>query len=319
MRILVTGGAGFIGSNFVRFLLNKYPNYEIVVLDNLTYAGRLENLEDIKNKITFIHGDICQRSDVEKVGNCDVVFNFAAETHVDRSITDPFIFVKTDVVGTCTLLDYSLKHDVSRFIQISTDEVYGSTLRESFNEDDILSPSSPYSACKASAELLVLSYYKTYNLPILITRSSNNFGPYQYPEKLIPVLILKALSDQPLPLYGNGLNIRDWLYVEDNCSGIDSVFTKGKIGDIYNIGADNEMTNLEIARLILHNLGKSEKLIQFVADRPGHDFRYSINTEKILNLGWKPMYSFESALERTVHWYCSNTQWWKPLIPSRIS
>ena len=285
MRFLVTGGAGFIGANFVRLLVKKYPHDEIVVLDKLTYAGRLENLADIRDRISFIKGDICRTEDIAKGGPYDVIFNFAAETHVDRSITDPESFVKTDVVGTCTLLNYALRHDVDRYIQISTDEVYGSTINGSFRESDVLDPSSPYSASKAAAEHLVHSFYKTYELPILITRSSNNFGPYQYPEKLIPVLILKALSDQPLPIYGTGLNIRDWLYVDDNCTGIEAVYSRGKTGEIYNIGAGNEKTNLEIAKTVLRLLNKSEDLISFVQDRPGHDFRYSIATEKIQQPG----------------------------------
>ena len=313
MRFLVTGGAGFIGSNFVRLLVQKYPDVEIVVLDKLTYAGRRENLLDVQKEITFIHGDICRMEDVEKAGFCDVIFNFAAETHVDRSITDPDIFVKTDVIGTCTLLNYAQKHDVSRYIQVSTDEVYGSIPQGSFHENDILDPSSPYSASKAAAEHLVRAYHKTYGLPVITTRSSNNFGPCQYPEKLIPVLILNALSNQPLPIYGTGLNVRDWLYVDDNCTGIDTAYSYGTPGEIYNIGAGNEMTNLEIAKLILKKLGKSESLISFVQDRHGHDFRYSISSDKIKKLGWSKSYSFEEAMGKTIEWYSSNSWWWKPL------
>jgi len=314
MRFLVTGGAGFIGSNFVRLLVKKYPDVEIVVLDKLTYAGRRENLLDVRKKITFIHGDICKMEDVEKTGVCEVIFNFAAETHVDRSITDPESFVKTDVLGTYTLLKYALKHDVLRYIQISTDEVYGSIQNGSFHEDDLLDPSSPYSASKAAAEHLVNSYYKTYGLPVLTTRSSNNFGPNQYPEKLIPVLILKALSNQPLPIYGTGMNVRDWLYVDDNCTGIDAVYSQGTPGDIYNIGAGNEKTNLEIAKIILNALNKKEDQITFVQDRAGHDFRYSIVSEKIRNLGWHPSYSFDDAIKKTIEWYVQNESWWKPLV-----
>jgi dTDP-glucose 4,6-dehydratase len=316
MKFLITGGAGFIGSNFVRFMVKKYPEDEIVVLDKLTYAGRMENLEKVREKITFIHGDICKPGDVRKAGLCDVIFNFAAETHVDRSITDPDIFIKTDVLGTCTLLDYAQKHDVYRFVQVSTDEVYGSIQQGSFHEYDVLDPSSPYSASKAAAEHLVRSFFKTYGLPVLITRSSNNFGPYQYPEKLIPVLILKAISSQSLPIYGAGLNVRDWLYVEDNCTGIDTVFSQGTPGEIYNIGGGNEKTNLEIAKLILKKLHKNEDLISFIQDRAGHDFRYSVATDKIKNLGWHASYSFEEALEKTIAWYLSNSWWWKPLISS---
>jgi dTDP-glucose 4,6-dehydratase len=314
MRILVTGGAGFIGTNFVRLLVKKYPHDEIIVLDKLTYAGRMENLAGIRDRITFIKGDICRAEDIAKGGPYDVIFNFAAETHVDRSITDPESFVKTDVVGTCTLLNYALKHDVDRYIQISTDEVYGSTMNGSFREADILDPSSPYSASKAAAEHIVHSFYKTYGLPVLITRSSNNFGPYQYPEKLIPVLIIKAVSDQPLPIYGTGQNVRDWLYVDDNCTGIDTVYSKGKTGEAYNIGAGNEKTNLEIAKTVLSLLNKSEDLITFVQDRPGHDFRYSIATEKIQCLGWTPAHTFEQGMKKTIEWYLANTAWWKPLF-----
>ena len=314
MRFLVTGGAGFIGSNFVRLLVQKYPDVEIVVLDKLTYAGRRENLLDVQKKITFIHGDICRMEDVETAGVCDVIFNFAAETHVDRSITDPESFVKTDVLGTCTLLNYALKHDVLRYIQISTDEVYGSIQNGSFHEDDLLDPSSPYSASKAAAEHLVHSYYKTYGLPVLTTRSSNNFGPNQYPEKLIPVLILKALSNQLLPIYGTGLNVRDWLYVDDNCTGIDAVYSQGTSGEIYNIGAGNLKTNLEIAKIILYALNKKEDQITFVQDRAGHDFRYSIASDKIRDLGWHPSYSFDDAIKKTIEWYVQNYWWWKPLV-----
>ena len=313
MKILITGGAGFIGCNFVRYMLNTYPNDEIVVLDKLTYAGRLENLHDVRDRITFIKGDICDRNDVEAVGDCEVIFNFAAETHVDRSILDAGIFVHTDVIGTYNLLEYARQHDVDRYIQISTDEVYGSTVDGSFKEEDMLDPSSPYSASKAGAELLVRAYHKTYGLPVLITRSSNNFGPFQFPEELIPVLIIKALHNEPLPIYGDGLNVRDWIYVMDNCRAIDVVFRKGEVGGIYNIGADNERTNLEIAKLILKELGKPEGLIKFVEDRPGHDFRYSLDVKRIRELGWAPEYGFESAMRKTVRWYKENGWWWKLL------
>ena len=309
MRILITGGAGFIGCNFVRYMLGKYSDDEIVVLDKLTYAGRLENLQEVMNKITFIKGDICDEEDVKKVGDCDVIFNFAAETHVDRSIIDAGVFVKTDVLGTYSLLEYARRHDIENYIQISTDEVYGSTEKGSFKDDDVLNPSSPYSASKAGADLLVKAYFKTYNLPVLITRSANNFGPYQYPEKLIPVLILNALHDKPLPIYGDGKNIRDWIYVLDNCSGIDMVFQKGKIGEIYNIASGNEKQNIEIANLILEELGKPKSLIKFVEDRPGHDQRYSLNIEKIRKLGWNSRYRFEDALTKTIRWYKEN-EWY---------
>ena len=312
MKILITGGAGFIGCNFVRYMLKKYPDEEIVVLDKLTYAGRLENLQDVMDKITFIKGDICNKENVEKAGECDIIFNFAAETHVDRSIIDAGIFVKTDVLGTYTLLEYARKNDIEKYIQISTDEVYGSIEKGSFKEEDILDPSSPYSASKAGADLLVRAYYKTYGLPVLITRSSNNFGPYQYPEKLIPVLILNALHDKPHPIYGEGKNVRDWIYVLDNCSGIDFVFQKGKFEEIYNIASGNEKMNIEIANLILEELKKTKSLIKFVKDRPGHDFRYSLDTTKIRELGWKPKVKFEEGIKETVRWYIENERWWKP-------
>jgi len=313
MRILITGGAGFIGSNFVRFIVEKYPNDEIVVLDKLTYAGRIENLQDVMGKITFIKGDICNKEDIEKAGDCDVIFNFAAETHVDRSIIDAGVFVRTDVFGTYTLLEYARKNDIEKYIQISTDEVYGSIEEGSFKEEDILDPSSPYSASKAGADSLVRAYYKTYGLPVLITRSSNNFGPYQYPEKLIPVLILNALHDKPLPIYGEGRNVRDWIFVLDNCEAIDFIFQKGETGEVYNIGSGNERTNIEIANMILKALNKPESLIKFVEDRPGHDFRYSLNCEKMKRMGWTPGYKFEDALRDTIKWYVENEWWWKPL------
>ena len=314
MKILITGGVGFIGCNFVRYMLKKYPDEEIIVLDKLTYAGRLENLQDIMDKITFIKGDICNREDIENVGDCDVIFNFAAETHVDRSIIDAGIFVKTDVLGTYNLLEYTRRHDVEKYIQISTDEVYGSIKEGSFKEEDILDPSSPYSASKAGADLLVKAYFRTYGFPVLITRSSNNFGPHQYPEKLIPVLILNALHDKPLPIYGEGKNVRDWIYVLDNCEAIDLVFQKGKIGEVYNIGAGNEKTNIEIANSILKELNKPKSLIRFVKDRPGHDFRYSLKCEKIKKLGWMPRCNFEEALKETIEWYKANEWWWRALI-----
>ena len=314
MKILITGGAGFIGCNFIRYLLKKYPDEEIVVLDKLTYAGRLENLQDVMDKITFIRGDICNREDIEKTEDCNIIFNFAAETHVDRSIIDAGIFVKTDVLGTYNLLEYTRRHDVKKYIQISTDEVYGSIEKGSFKEEDILDPSSPYSASKAGADLLVKAYFKTHGLPVLITRSSNNFGPYQYPEKLIPVLILNALHDKPLPIYGEGKNIRDWIYVLDNCEAIDFVFQKGKVGEVYNIGAGNERANIEIANLILKELNKPKSLTRFVKDRPGHDFRYSLNCEKIKKLGWIPRYNFEDALKETIEWYRDNEWWQRALL-----
>jgi len=313
-RILVTGGAGFIGCNFVRHMLGEHPETEIVVLDKLTYAGRLENLEDVKNGIKFVKGDICDKEAVKRtMEGCDSVVNFAAESHVDRSIASPEDFVRTDVLGVFTLLDEARRRDVKKFVQISTDEVYGSTELGSFSEKDVLDPSSPYSASKAGGELLARSYVRTYGLDVMVTRSSNNYGPYQYPEKLIPVLVIKALRNQPLPIYGKGANVRDWLHVDDNCRAIDIVISKGKPGDIVNIGSGNEVPNIVIAKLILKHLKKPESLVKFVSDRPGHDFRYSLNWDRIRQLGWKPKVKFEDGLRKTVDWYVANEAWWKPI------
>jgi dTDP-glucose 4,6-dehydratase len=311
MRLLITGGAGFIGSNFVRYMLNNH-DYDVVVLDKLTYSGRMENLEDVIHSIEFIKGDICNKDDLTKV-SCDVIINFAAETHVDRSILDAGVFVRTDVLGTFNLLELSRRLDV-QFIQISTDEVYGSITEGSFREEDTLDPSSPYSSSKAGADLLVRAYHKTYGLPVMITRSSNNFGPYQYPEKLIPLFIVNALQNKPLPLYGDGGNVRDWIYVLDNCEALALVLNKGKKGEIYNIGGGNEKTNLEITHAILEELKKPKSLIKFVKDRPGHDRRYSLDCTKIKALGWKPKHKFEEALKSTINWYKENEWWWKPLL-----
>jgi len=315
MKVLITGGAGFIGCNFVRHMLREHPGIDITVLDKLTYAGRLENLEEIKNKITFVKGDICDKEIVHKIlPGCESVVNFAAESHVDRSITSPEDFVRTDVLGVFTLLEEARKSDVKRFEQISTDEVYGSTESGSFSETTILDPSSPYSASKAGGELLARSYARTYGLNVVVTRSSNNYGPFQYPEKLIPVLIIKALKDQPLPIYGKGLNVRDWLHVDDNCRAIELVLNKGKPGDIINIGSGNEVANIDVAKMILRYMKKPESLIKFVADRPGHDFRYSLNWDRIRHLGWKPEVDFERGLKETVDWYVRNQRWWETII-----
>jgi len=314
MRILVTGGAGFIGSNFVRHLLAHHPRDEVVVLDKLAYAGRLENLEGTMDRITFLAGDITEPRHVERVGSCDAIVNFAAETHVDRSIADAGVFVKTDVIGTFVLLEYARREGVKSFLQVSTDEVYGSRKTGSFTEADPADPSSPYSASKAGADHLALAYFKTYRLPVRITRSSNNYGPYQYPEKLIPVIIIKALRGEPLPIYGKGENIRDWLYVEDNCSGIDTVLRKGKAGQVYNIASGEEHRNIDVARLVLTLTGRPGSLISFVADRPGHDLRYSIDTAKVRKLGWRPAHTFPKGMEDTVAWYRANEGWWGPLV-----
>ena len=311
----MTGGAGFIGCNFVRHMLKEHPNDQIVVLDKLTYAGRLENLEEIRDKITFVKGDICDKEAVKKtMAGCDYVVNFAAESHVDRSIASPEDFVRTDVLGVFTLLEEARRTNIKKFTQISTDEVYGSTASGSFSEADTLDPSSPYSASKAGGELLARSYVRTYGLDVVVTRSSNNYGPFQYPEKLIPVLIIKALRDQPLPIYGKGTNVRDWLHVEDNCWAIDLVMRKSKPGEIINIGSGNEIPNIEVAKLVLKHMNKPESLIKYVQDRPGHDFRYSLNWDRIRKLGWKPRMKVEEGIKRTVDWYLANQAWWKPLV-----
>jgi len=315
MRILITGGAGFIGSNFVHYILRKHAEDEVIVLDKLTYAGNVSNLKDVWKEITFIKGDICDRELVAQVAkDVDAIINFAAETHVDRSILEPEPFLMTNVIGTQVLLEAARKFNHEKFVQISTDEVYGSILHGSFKEEDPLRPSSPYAASKAAADMLVHSYYVTYNLPVVITRSTNNFGPYQHPEKLIPKLIINALRNEPLPIYGDGRNVRDWLYVIDNCEAIDLVLREGKIGETYNIGAGNEKMNIEIANIILEELGKPKSLIKFVEDRPGHDRRYSVNCEKIKALGWKPRHDFMTALRATIQWYVENEFWWRPLV-----
>ncbi len=317
MRLLVTGGCGFIGSNFIRYILRKYPEYKVVNLDKLTYAGNLNNLKDIEKNpnYSFVKGDVCDSNVVERVmKNVDYVVHFAAETHVDRSIIDAGIFVKTDVIGTYVLLEKVKKYNIKKFVYISTDEVYGSIEKGSFKETDILKPSNPYSASKAGAEFIARSYYTTYSLPVIITRSSNNFGPYQYPEKLIPVLIINALKDKPLPIYGDGKNVRDWLYVLDNCSAIDLVLHRGSLGEIYNVGGNNEKMNIEIANMILKTLEKSKNLISFVKDRPGHDRRYSLDSTKIKKLGWKTESDFGKQIEETVKWYGDNEWWWVKLV-----
>ena len=319
MKLLITGGAGFIGSNFVRFILREYPDYEITVLDKLTYAGRLENLQDVLEKIEFIKGDISNKSQVEgALKDCDVIINFAAETHVDRSIFYAENFIKTDVLGTYTLLEAARKFEIERFLHISTDEVYGSIKEGSFSEEDKLDPSSPYSASKAAADLLCKAYYKTYKLPVMIARSSNNYGPYQHPEKFIPKMIIYAFLNKDLPVYGRGENIRDWLYVLDNCEGIATVLHKGKIGETYNIASGEKLKNIEVVKMILKELNKPENLIKLVKDRPAHDFRYSLNTEKIMALGWKPKTNFEKGLKETIRWYLNNRWWWEPVLKDEI-
>lgn len=321
MKLLVTGGAGFIGSNFVRYMVNKYPNYQIYNLDFLTYAGNLENLKDIENQSNyhFVKGDIANRDFVNKLfedEKFDYVLNFAAESHVDRSITNPEIFVQTNIQGTLVLLDAAKKFSVKKYLQVSTDEVYG-TLGETgyFTETTPLAPNSPYSASKTGADLLVRAYHETYDLPVNITRCSNNYGPYHFPEKLIPLMIINALHDKELPIYGDGLNVRDWLHVEDHCQAIDLVLHKGRNGEVYNVGGNNERTNIEIVKTILKQLGKPESLIKFVKDRPGHDLRYAIDATKLHEeLGWKPKYTFETGIEQTIKWYLDNQEWWQNII-----
>ncbi len=321
MKILVTGGAGFIGSNFILYMLDKYPDYEIINLDALTYAGNLSNLQSIEERsnYSFIQGDITDSKIIDQImrTSVDVIVNFAAESHVDRSIMDPGIFVKTNVLGTQVLLDAAKAYSsVRKYVQVSTDEVYGSLGDTGlFTEQTPLAPNSPYSASKAGADLLVNAYYETFKLPVNITRCSNNYGPYQFPEKLIPLMISNALNDKLLPVYGDGLNIRDWLHVEDHCRGIDLVLHKGVEGEVYNIGGNNEKTNIEIVRIILEQLGKSESLIQYVQDRPGHDRRYGIDATKIKNdLGWAPKYTFETGIQQTIHWYLQNRNWWEQIL-----
>jgi len=317
MRLLVTGGAGFIGSNFIRYIIGKYPQHEIVNLDKLSYAGNLDNLKDIENNsnYTFVKGDICDRRIVDELaGDVDAIVNFAAESHVDRSIIDASDFIRTNIDGTYNLLEATKRYNISRLIHCSTDEVYGSIVEGSFKETSPLSPSSPYAASKAAADMLVHSYRVTFNLPAIVARSSNNFGPYQYPEKIIPLFITNALEDRPVPLYGDGMNVRDWLYVIDNCEGIDLILHRGKEGEIYNIGGGNELRNIDLTRMVLKILGKPESLIQPVKDRPGHDRRYSLDCSKIeRELGWTPRFDFEMALEETVKWYMNNQWWWRKL------
>ena len=315
-KILVTGGAGFIGSNFLKYMVNKYPNYNFINLDALTYCGNLENLSDIEdyNNYTFVKGDIRDASLVDKlVSDVDYIVHFAAESHVDRSIEDPGIFIKSNILGTQTLLDAAKKYDIKKYLQVSTDEVYGSLGPEGyFTEETPLQANSPYSASKAGADLMVRAYHNTFNLPINITRCSNNYGPYQFPEKLIPLMISNALEDKELPIYGDGKNIRDWLHVYDHCTAIDLVLHKGKSGEVYNIGGHNEKSNIEIVKLILEQLDKPESLIKFVSDRLGHDRRYAIDSSKIRKeLGWKPKYNFETGIVETINWYLDNQDWIK--------
>lgn len=324
MKILVTGGAGFIGANFVYFMLDKYSNYDILCVDALTYAGNLETLENaMKNdRFKFVKADIADREAIYEIfeqEKPDIVVNFAAESHVDRSIENPSIFLQTNIMGTQVLLDACRKYGIQRFHQVSTDEVYGDLPLDRpdlfFTEETPIHTSSPYSASKASADLLVQAYHRTFKVPVTISRCSNNYGPYHFPEKLIPLMIANALNDKSLPVYGKGENVRDWLYVEDHCSAIDLIIHNGRVGEVYNIGGHNEKTNLEVVKTIIHELGKSEDLITYVTDRAGHDMRYAIDPTKIHNeLGWLPETKFDKGIKKTIKWYLDNRTWWENII-----
>ncbi len=324
MKILVSGGAGFIGGNFVHYMCEKYPNDKIVVLDALTYAGNLETLEPVINNknFKFVKGNICDKELVFELfenEKFDVVVNFAAESHVDRSVENPQIFVETNIMGTQILMDASRKYGVTRYHQVSTDEVYGDLPLDRpdlfFTEETPIHTSSPYSAAKAGADLLVMAYHRTFNLPVTISRCSNNYGPYHFPEKLIPLMISRALADEKLPVYGKGENVRDWLHVYDHCVAIDLIIKNGKVGEVYNIGGHNERTNLEVVKTILRQLDKPESLISYVTDRPGHDLRYAIDPTKMeTELGWKPTYNFDTGITQTIQWYLDNEKWWKNIL-----
>lgn len=324
MTIIVTGGAGFIGSNFIFYILKKYPQYRVICLDKLTYAGNLATLKTAMDNpnFSFCRGDICDRESVYKLFEevqPDIIVNFAAESHVDRSIEDPGVFLQTNIMGTAVLMDACRKYGIKRYHQVSTDEVYGDLPLDRpdlfFTETTPLHTSSPYSSSKASADLLVLAYNRTYGLPISISRCSNNYGPYHFPEKLIPLMIVNALNDKPLPVYGNGKNVRDWLYVEDHCKAIDLIIHRGKVGEVYNIGGHNEMSNIDIVKLICRELGKTESLITYVPDRKGHDMRYAIDPTKIHSeLGWLPETKFTDGIKKTIKWYVENRSWWEGII-----
>ena len=319
-RLMVTGGAGFIGSNFARYMLETHPDYHMVVYDKLTYAGRLENLQDVAenfaDRYTFVKGDICDVQAVEQTVQAqeiDTIVNFAAETHVDRSLMEPGSFIQTDVYGTYVLLEAARKFGIERYHQISTDEVYGQVLDGRSCETDPLEPRSPYSASKAGADLMVLAYRESWGLPVTITRGANNIGPYQYPEKVVPLFATNALDDQPLPVYGDGRQMRDYQHVLDHCSGIDLVLHRGELGEVYNVGTGAEMTNLEMTRIVLSTLGKPESLIKYVQDRPGHDRRYALDVSKLRGLGWTNDFTCEESIERTTRWYADNPWWWRPI------
>lgn len=324
MKIIVTGGAGFIGSNFIFYMMKHHPDYQILCLDKLTYAGNLSTLEPVidKENFKFYKTDICDREAIYKIfeeEKPDMVVNFAAESHVDRSIENPEVFLDTNIIGTAVLMDACNKYGIERFHQVSTDEVYGDLPLDRpdllFTEETPIKTSSPYSSSKASADLLVQAYHRTYGLPISISRCSNNYGPYQFPEKLIPLMIANALDEKPLPVYGQGLNVRDWLYVDDHCSAIDKIIHNGKVGEVYNVGGHNEMKNIDIVRLICKELGKDESLITYVKDRKGHDMRYAIDPSKIhKDLDWLPETKFEDGIKKTIKWYLDNKQWWEEII-----
>lgn len=315
-RLLVAGGAGFIGSNFVRYMFGKHQDYSITVLDALTYAGHLENLEDVWDdpRFSFIKGDIRNADDVAKpTDEADIVINFAAESHVDRSIVEPEAFITTDVLGVHKMMEAAKNYGVEKFIQVSTDEVYGDVAEGSSKETDPVSPNSPYSASKAGGELLAGAYFRTYGVPVTVTRGSNTYGPYQQPEKLVPLFVSNAIDDKPLPVYGDGKQVRDWLHVIDHCSGIEMVMEKGEPGETYNVGGDNLHENIEVIKIILEVTGKDESLMKHVEDRPGHDRRYSLDSTKLLDLGWKRAHEFDSAMPETIKWYMENQDWWRKI------
>lgn len=329
MTIIVTGGAGFIGSNFIFHMLREYPDYRIVCLDKLTYAGNLSTLVPVMDNpnFRFVKADICDREAVDKLfeeEHPDIVVNFAAESHVDRSIEDPGIFLQTNIIGTSVLMDACRKYGIQRYHQVSTDEVYGDLPLDRpelfFTEETPIHTSSPYSSSKAAADLLVLAYHRTYGLPVTISRCSNNYGPYHFPEKLIPLMISRALADESLPVYGTGENVRDWLHVSDHCEAIDLIIHNGRVGEVYNVGGHNERTNLEVVKTILKALHKPESLIKFVTDRPGHDRRYAIDPTKLeTELGWKPKYNFDTGIQQTIQWYLDNEDWWKHILSGEYS
>ncbi len=321
-RLLITGGCGFIGSNFIRRFLKTHPDWILTNLDKLTYSGNLMNTRDFESNphYRFVQGDVCDQKCVNSVmAETDAVIHFAAETHVDRSIDSAVEFLQTNVMGTQVMLEAAMRHKITRYIHISTDEVYGSILKGSFRESDPMTPNSPYSASKAAGDLLVRAYRETYHFPAMIVRSSNNFGPFQYPEKVIPLFITNLMEDKKVPLYGKGLNERDWIFVEDNCRGIEIVFDRGKDGEAYNVGGGQEMANVELTRQILKHMGKPESMIQPVQDRLGHDFRYSIDTQKLRSLGYSPEWPFEKALRYTIEWYQANAEWWRPLKQDKFT